>query len=436
MFAEVYATLSELLVGSAAIMTIFLLIWLLFDDRDRRYVVYFRSKARWFLYGESTDEARKSDSPATPLRDDERSGSQEHGAQAGTSCKLKEKPESGKERGGELLYPIVFSVCLGLGLAVESTVDDAIDSHAVTFRWITNPVQFFVGSKEAYRFSALYRFAESDSALFRWWVSPVRRCRDWGPGTSYELTPLGEQVLLNEPMLLGPTLPLLKMHSGDPARDRLMDEFLAAPDRFLNAKGTADPKAAAARLTQLATESRARCEIAERVARIIYYDGNNWALSYEPTASVLRRWSVQIDTVGSLSFLAQVVLIGCVLFLARWRLSEWRWKRQVKNSAPRSFVYAPGEEKLKSVHFWLAGSVIVSVFCAYSYVVGQKAYVGRAIGMYVSAVSRGDAKIPEWECKKSLEYMKSAGKGENFDGVELEDRDCEKKPSEKNGEKP
>src|SRR5260370_154896 len=93
---EFYALISEVLVGSSTVTVLCIVVWLL-RGGDERFVAYFQRNARKFLVGQQAHPENESTGPV----------------------------------GEVLLYPFVAALVLGLGLAVEGTIDDAIDPHPV-----------------------------------------------------------------------------------------------------------------------------------------------------------------------------------------------------------------------------------------------------------------------------------------------------------------
>ena len=107
---DLYALLSETLVGSATVATICIVLWLLRCNEDLRFIEYFRNRINFFFGGHEPGPPhwRRSD-----------------GAQAAAA------KEPTREK---LLYPVVGSVVLGLGLAVQSAVDDLIDHKPIAIQ--------------------------------------------------------------------------------------------------------------------------------------------------------------------------------------------------------------------------------------------------------------------------------------------------------------
>lgn len=359
MFTDVYATLSELLVGAASVTIFGLYIWLL--QGEGRYTDYFRNKAKRVLYGKAADSA----SPAT---DAEASCSE--GSSNGKASSLHESFHT------YLLYPILGALMLGLGLALESTVDDIIDPNPVGFYGISELIQMPLRSKADYRFAAIYqptRWPDHRAVLS---TDLPRACESGG--YDFHLTALGYEAFVQERELVGPSLRPLDVRAD---KDQFSEwtaqrEFMRDPEEFLAHVQTMSPR-----------ERRIRCKLATRLAEAIYYDGNNWALRREPTANVLRRWDVEADLVGCLAILGFMTLAPTAVYLFM------AWRSAIADRDKRSVSYHRGfsdREKISSARYWCIAGILVWLYCSYSYVVGLREYTGRAIGMYVSAHRRGE----------------------------------------------
>jgi hypothetical protein len=319
---DLYALLSEVLVGSASIATILLFHWILTCKKDERFVEHLRNEIRSFLDGDATSAA-----PAS----------------------------TGREN---LLYAVVGSVVLGLGLAVQSTLDDFMDPHPVAYQTFGKAAAIVFPTKDAFRFSALFRDS-SNRGIYP--VGFPQACGKRG-GRSYELTSLGREVLINGRELIAPSIPI----GMDKNREDLWRQFLRSPPAFLSAD-TLDPSAS--------------CEIATSVAFGIYYDSNNWAHRNDTIVAALRRWQIQIDTLGAVSLLSLVITLTTLTYLLFFAFGRFAMK--VSDLA----------EKRKSAKWWLVASFVVAMFCLYGYVTASKSYTGRVIGMYSSSHHNNDMKL-------------------------------------------
>jgi len=354
---EFYALISEILVGSSTVTAIGLIVWLC-QQPDERFLDFLRRQAQQLL------------------------GS---------------TPEAGGRLIEAVLFPVAAALILGLGLAVEDAVDDSIDSHPVTMKWIAVTVQFFVGSKEAHRFGALYEpiyHSLKERSLLS--IGHYAECESKEP-YSYKLTALGNELLgIPKELFAAFIPPLAQMTAEDKLR---WTRFLQRPDRFLFEYPFADDPRHSSIITpenrnlaelwmcdptrpdcelQRKDERWARCRLVTGVAQGLYYDGNNWAKKSEPTVNVLRRWEITVDTVGSLAALATLIMAATFLYAP----VEWWWRKR-------------RGDKWKSVVRWFVGSVLVMVFCSYSYVVGLRGYTGRAMGMPPLTAARMSA-WPKW----------------------------------------
>jgi 5'-nucleotidase (lipoprotein e(P4) family) len=342
---ELYALLSEILVGSATVATICLVVWLVKCKSDLRFVHYFREKIDLFL---------EKDSSALP-----------HWRRLDRN----QTPSSSRESHREsLLYPVIGSVVLGLGLAVQSAVDDLIDHHSIAIRSVASLVQIPFPSKDAFRFSAFYNRTEPPPFYLG---NFPRKC---SPDTrvQYELSLLGREVFQSAQELVSPAIPIL--FEGGEAEKQLWRDFLRGPGDFLNVPDSA--------------VRETRCKLVTGIAYGVYYDGNNWAHRNEPGVSALRRWQIQIDTLGS------VTLLSIIIFAATSAYSITSSLRQ-----------SPLKTKRHSARWWLACSAIVAPFCLYGYVTGMKNYTGRAVGMYSSAHHNDDIKLSIKGCHSLVRLL-------------------------------
>lgn len=360
MFTDVYATLSELLVGAASVTIFGLYIWLL--QGKGRYTDYFRDRAKRVLYGRQSN-GRKPSSRADKLTT--------AAAHPGSESPSDAKASLHDSFHTYLLYPILGALMLGLGLALESTVDDIIDPNPVGFYGISELIQIPLLSKAKYRFAAIYQPDRwpDHRAVFSMYLP--RACESGA--YDFHLTSLGYEAFVQERELVGPSLRPLDVRAD---KDQLSEwttqqEFMRDPAGFLaHVKRTNDED-------RTSREDRKnRCKLATRLAEAIYYDGNDWALSKESTANVLRRWKVEADLVGCLAILGFLTLVPTAIFLCIRKMGR------VPDRGKK--------EKIASARYWCIAGGLVWLYCSYSYVVGLREYTGRAIGMYVSAHRRGE----------------------------------------------
>jgi hypothetical protein len=380
---ELYALISETLVGSASLTALCILVWLFRGNSGIRFVDYFRCNAKRFLYGPDESTATQ---PSYLISKDLiiiATGAEDKGG------------DNKKGGVGEaLFYPIVAALILGLGLAVESTVDDAIDSNPIGLNALSKGIRYLVGSKVQHRFGVLYRAVDHDPKnrpLFSF--GNPEPCDGENASRSFELTSLGVEILTVPKELITPFIPNPAQMTKS-AEQRWL-AFLSRPDLFL----AEDPFLPVPDLTrnllprdnvswscttedlkecdhQKASERTERCNIASTVAQGLYYDGNNWAKRNESTASVLRRWEIQIDTVGSLAAIATMIALVTAAYLVVVSLRQM-----------------PRQTKFNSAIQWTTGSIIVASFCTYAYIIALNGYTGRAVGMYASAHRHDDVGV-------------------------------------------
>lgn len=325
---DLYALLSEVLVGSAAVATIFLIHWVLTCKSNARFIDFFRSEINSFL-----DRKSMPGWPAAASREN-------------------------------LLYPVIGSVVLGLGLAVQSTLDDFMDPHPVAPRDLGRAATIVFPTKAGIRFSAFFRAASQTGIYPLGYPLP---CDETGI-IKYKLTSLGQEILLNGRELISPAIPI----SLDPKTKENWRQFVLSPEDILND--------AAAR--------KAQCDIAKAVAFGIYYDSNNWAHRNDTIVAALRRWQIQIDTLGAVSMLSFAITAVTALYLLGVGF------RHVVLQLPTL------PDKRRSATWWLTASLIVAVFCLYGFVIGSKGYTGRIIGMYSSAHHNDDVKLSVVGCHR------------------------------------
>jgi hypothetical protein len=311
---DLYALLSEILVGAMTIVTLCFPPWLALGAGGERFIDWFRRHGMRVLHGPQ---------------------------------------EAASEAHQYIVYPIVGSIILGLGLAMQSAVYDVIDARPVGFPPVAGLAKQLLLSKDAYRFSALF-----EAKCKRWHLpysanAPSTCDRD----QPYALTKLGEEVLGHQPEIFIHRVPPLE--SVPKATADAWKSLLKDPATFLSPDGR-----------------EGRCEVAKAVSSGIYYDASNWAKAKEPITSALRRWEIQIDTVGSLALLAfWIVAVGLtyiVLLIPRSALSQ-------------EGLALWTSAKARSVYRWTIVGALIGFFASYSYVLGQKGYTERAIGMYSSA---------------------------------------------------
>lgn len=356
---ELYALLSETVAGTGAVTAILLGVWAFYDRGKVRFVDWLRKHIDSILRGKIKQSGRSTD--------------------------------LGKAR--ELLfYPLGVAIVLALGLAVQGVVDDAVDRRPVGLPVLTTPIQAALQTKDAYRFSALYKLNSENSWMGSFLPSLPSTCSPHAK-RGYALTSLGKEILLGQRQLMARFLPPAVLVDGqmehgctfraDSGHRKPWCEFLRSPGSFLDWTLPSGHLPLKVR--------RARCEVAMSISLGLYYDGNNWAMSNETAAAALRRWQIQSDTLGSIALSSFIVVLVTAPFLVAWFLRESAWSDL--------------EQGEKSAILWMVGGLIVSLLCSFGYVVGMKAYTSRAVGMYLSFSAHSSPEKFLVNCETMREFL-------------------------------
>jgi hypothetical protein len=343
---DLYFLLSDILIGSTTLLTLCAIAWLVVAARDQPFLPWLSSQfkrlfQRYTPHGNAGNQARE-----------------------------------------YFLFPVLAATVLGLGLAIQSIVDDIVDHSPLMYDSVAWLGQLTLKTEEAYRFSAIFKRAASEIVAGQpVTTDPQPRVAGipvpppvWAasetcdPSKKYDLSPLGAELLLPQKEIVA--------HVLDPSQE-LHRTFYRDTELFLH------------------TPAQDRCDLATTIASKIYYDATNWATGQESLNDVLRRWETQVDFLGSLSLSAGVILVLSVATMLAWGLlnlaasvrlgrpyADW-WERRTwlprwsKTHGPYGKFGSAVRLTLMAGVLWWAGG--------YGFVVAQRNFIERALGAYASA---------------------------------------------------
>lgn len=315
--SELYAVFSQLLTGTLTFLTLMFLIWVF---RGRwTFLNYFRARISEGLGGLKVAITESKDSWA---------------------------------------LAIALAVCglFGLGLVLQTAVDDFVDDSESSSSLIALPVRALLGDETAYRFTALFKEETKCKGLCQDLLNVlplivrrpyvVDRCEKAG---TYRLTDLGRELANDKRALKG-----VGSDAG-PLQESGRDEWHTIA-----------------------------CTGAERFSRKLFYDALNFSIGRDVEGRLLARWQSQIDFLGSTVALAVWALVACAGYgtYARLRL----------RGAP---LPADKRETIQTKCKSIRRVAIVAVFAVYAagtgYVLAHKSYVERVFGFYSSQIGLQDA---------------------------------------------
>jgi len=312
------------------------------------------------------------------------------------------------------LYPLVLCAVFGLGVLLESAVDDFVDDSPAATLPLRAVGSFWLLGETEQRFAAIFQITDTRGDPYKWpghwWPGYFKssgfRCQQVTDGkggkndlrrmvfdSDIQIRPssLGREILM-EPRLYAHIIePWLKT----PDAEACAGKTYAGEHQWISVLASGSSPFDKD-LTEC--EWKRLCKRAESLARKLYYDASNWAIRDERISSELSRWGAQIALMGSIHVVAAISMLGLALAIPLWILAlgigtvrqedqQVGWLRRIRARACRV--------RLRSTLAWFFASLLVFWFSAYGYTIAQRNMIERTLGFYVSAAHYdGELKWP------------------------------------------
>lgn len=300
-----------------------------------------------------------------------------------------------------LLFPLLACAIFGLGVVLDSAVDDFVDGEptaAAPIRWIAAAG---LPRENDLRFSAM--FDRSYPKKRPWWSEArelvplnfnsvayscekmwpdVERGRAWIKlsGLSNELLWAREGYAHFLDLTEVDGLPKTEFEK----RRSLARQTFWCPQSLLladrNDETSREARHSCPRLGDTVKFTSARnkdewddrCDLAMHIARKYYYDASNYARRNAQLSSELNRWQAQRGLLGATHLVCMIVaLVLAVRLIAT--PSDWQRRRSAK--------------------VWLWMALLGAWFSAYGFTISSRNYIERTLGTYASALHHDNALV-------------------------------------------
>ncbi|MBL8266838.1 hypothetical protein [Steroidobacter sp.] len=299
-----------------------------------------------------------------------------------------------------LLFPLFACAIFGLGVVLDSAVDDFVDGEptaAAPIRWVAAAG---LPRENDLRFSAMFERVTQPEKKF-WWRearemvplnfgSVAYSCVDQWPEVArgrvvIEPSGLGDELLWSREgyahfldLTEAPATPSTKFEH----RRALSRQALWCPGALLLADQTNklshETMSSCPTLEQVKFDYAVddkdwgrRCKLAMHIARKYYYDASNYTRRSVELSAELNRWQAQKGLLGATHLVCMTVAL---VLLVRLVATPRNWPRR------------------SSARVWLLLALLGAWFSAYGFTISSRNYIERTLGIYASSLHH-DSKL-------------------------------------------